>query len=374
MLHVGIDARTLARANPRGIGRYVGHLVACGGEVAPDVSFHLFYDADQVDPDVPNRPGIFLRPVRCRGDRWRLWERVGLPWAVRRARMDVLHCPANVAPVWQPAPTVVTVHDTILWDNPEEGGLGPGYAAGPLTRALWRAHAIITISQASRRDIVARFPWAESRLHVIPHGIADAFCDPVAPDQRNAMRKSLGISGRYVLYVGGPGVRKRADWAVRLFARWREQAACDLRLVLLGFGDADPAEAFLAAPDPKVREGLHVLPVVPAVWLPALYAESDFVVFPSLREGFGFPCLEAQAVGRPVLVSDTSSLPEVSGPAARRLDPADFEAWVQAGRALLGEDRCPDSDASRRWARGFSWVQSARRTLEVYRRVAEKRR
>lgn len=372
MLRVGVDARTIARGNPRGIGRYVNNIVRHICRQSRDVEFVLFYDADQAAPAGLEGLRATCVPFRFRGDRWRLWERMGLPLQARRAGVDVLHCPANVSPAWQPVPTIITVHDTILWDDPNEVGLKKSYTDGPISQAVKRAAAIITISQASRRDIEARFPDVVSRLHVISHGLSPTFLAPVDAPTRARMRKALGLPTSYVLYVGGAAPRKRACWAVRLLKDWREQARRDLDLAVLGFSSTDAGSVVQLAKELELAKPTVILPAVPEDLMPALYAECEFLAYPSLREGFGFPPLEAQACGRPVLVSHTSSLPEVSGPAAKLLPPNDFRAWVDAGIDLL--NRPPDArlaEGSRRWAADFNWRESAAQTLAVYRGAAE---
>lgn len=106
--------------------------------------------------------------------------------------------------------------------------------------------------------------------------------------------------------------------------------------------------------------------------MPALYRRALAVLYPTLYEGFGFPALEAQAVGTPVLFSALGSLKELEGPLARVLPPDDLRAWVDTCKEIL-ERPTPEQtavDAARRWARQFSWSVSARRHVEIYRESA----
>lgn len=106
--------------------------------------------------------------------------------------------------------------------------------------------------------------------------------------------------------------------------------------------------------------------------MPRLYQNAAAVLYPTLYEGFGFPVVEAQAVGTPVLHSAVSSLTELQGPGSVVLPVEDLGAWVDACRALVAErGRTPQpNETSRQWARRFSWEASAERHLEVYRRAA----
>jgi alpha-1,3-rhamnosyl/mannosyltransferase len=106
--------------------------------------------------------------------------------------------------------------------------------------------------------------------------------------------------------------------------------------------------------------------------MPPLYYHANAVLYPTLYEGFGFPALEAQAVGTPVLFSALGSLAELQGPDAIVLSPKDFDAWLGTCRRLLRERNEPSlpSPRARAWASGFSWDVSAKRHLDVYRRAA----
>src|SRR5205814_9239051 len=114
-----------------------------------------------------------------------------------------------------------------------------------------------------------------------------------------------------------------------------------------------------------LRHRFVCLPFVPADAMPALYARAEATLYPSLYEGFGFPALESQAVGTPVLMSAAGSLRELIGPASIVLPADDFPQWVDAVRQTLTHrpDRLPEARA---WAMQFSWRRSVDRLLAVY--------
>ena len=282
----------------------------------------------------------------------------------------MLHAPGNAAPLLQLRTTVVTVHDTMLWDRPEEAGLPRRFLHEVLPRALRAARRIITISRHSMGDIVRRFPFARGKIRVIPHGLDERFASPADPRAVQALRDKLGLRRPYVLYVGGWAPRKRADWAVRLLERWAARpAGRELELAMIGFA-GQPADAVLeVARRAGLAERVRLLPYLSADELPLAYAGCEFVLYPTLYEGFGFPALEAQAAGKVVLMGRTSSLVELAGPAAGLLDGEDFDAWVAAGLRWLEHpaDAAALAEASRQWARQFRWSAAAKATYGVYR-------
>lgn len=365
-MRVGLDARTLNVRHLRGMGVYLSGVVAQLDERRgvrwsifsnrPDLPLHL-------PKDVTAAP-VYLRDVP--GYRFHLWEQFVLPAQARYVKVDVLHCPQNSLPLWQPVPTVVTVHDRIEWD--ERAGW---YLDRLLPRAIARCAAVITPSRHSAGQILQHWPAISKKLHVIPHGIGPQFLE-ISPSPLEPDLVALGVSQPYLLYCGGLLPRKRLNWAIELFAAIEEAT---LRLVVCGV-PAERHSECRATLAPQLRERVRFMPYVPTQALARLYQNAVAVVYPTLYEGFGFPVLEARAVGTPVLFSPHSSLAELAGPGAVMLETEDRLAWIAALRRLLADYRSgrPPDRAAREWARQFSWEASAHAHLAVYRAAAKMRR
>ena len=172
----------------------------------------------------------------------------------------------------------------------------------------------------------------------------------------------------YFLYVGGALPRKRFSWA---FSVVQNLGPSPVTLVACGFTDGERTDVMSSLP-PDVRPRVTFLPFVQEVDMPALYGRALAVLYPTLYEGFGFPALEAQAVGTPVLFSALGSLKELEGPLSRVLPPDDLRAWVDTCKAIVDKPTPERTavDAARLWARQFSWSVSARRHMEIYRESA----
>jgi glycosyltransferase involved in cell wall biosynthesis len=366
-MQVGLVARCLNTAHIRGMGRYVFELLnQSAGE--PGLQWLTFGD----DPARPlhTPPGVPLRSdvFSFRGDRFQLWEQLGLPLHSRAAGVNLLHCTEGSLPWWQPVPTVVTLHDTLAWDEHAGDATSRLYFDKLLPAALARCAAVITISDSSRRDIVAKWPALESKLTVIPHGIGDEYFSDVPGSLSAELAAAVG-SAPYVVYVGGPMSRKRFDWAVQVLAA---SGRPDLHLVACGFGAPARASAQAALPA-ALRPRVHFAPFLSDAELLALYRGAGAVLYPTLYEGFGFPAVEAQAAGVPALFSAVGSLAELAGPLAFVVEPKDMPAWASALHAALdltGPARAKRAAAARTWAQGFSWRRSFEQHLAVYRRVA----
>jgi alpha-1,3-rhamnosyl/mannosyltransferase len=175
-----------------------------------------------------------------------------------------------------------------------------------------------------------------------------------------------GVRPPYLLYFGGRIPRKRLDWAMQVWARVADRDP-DLSLVVCGL-ESDARAEWRDRTAAHLRDRLHCLGFVAEADLPGLYAAAEAVLYPTLYEGFGFPALESQAVGTPVLMSAVGSLAELAGPGAVVLPPQDLDAWVAAAETIRGGGRRRD-EAAREWARGFSWARAWTSLAEVYRRV-----
>ena len=369
-MKVGLVARCLNTPHVRGMGRYLHELLLQSAK-DPDLDWTLLGDNPAQPLHVP--PGVAAQQAvfNFRGDRFQLWEQMGLPRRAAAARLDLLHCTEGSACWWQPVPTIITLHDTIAWTANDEPPLTRFYWNTLMPAALRKAAAVITISQHSRRDILARWPDLAPRLSVIPHGIGDEYLD--AHLQPPAPAVLHGLRGRpYLVFLGGPAPRKRFDWALQVLRQ-----AGDAKLQLVACGFAQPSHAALMQQLPgDLAPRVHLAPFLSNLELLALYRGAQAALYPTLYEGFGFPAVEAQAAGVPAIFSPVSSLAELVGPLAFTPAVDDLAAWVRALRealALKGAARTERAAAARAWAQGFSWRNSFEQHLAVYRSVLASR-
>lgn len=366
ILTIGVDARALTVDHLRGMGNYLCGMI---GALAGDRSLAWQFFSDR--PDLPFHsplPAQHLAPLAafdCPGFRFHSWEQAVLPFAAKQRGVDVLHCTGNAAPLWQPVPMVITIHDTMIWDRNEAIPAG-FYRDTLLPWSYARAAAIITISEQSKRDILRLWPALAPKLHVIPHGVDPGFLSAQPAPLDDALH-AAGIHTPYLLYCGGTMPRKRLAWAIEIFAALDDPA---LQLVVLGVPEPAHAAAREALA-PALRTRVCFVPFVAQSVMPRLYQNAAALLYPTLYEGFGFPALEAQAVGTPVLMSALGSLAELVGPGAIVLEPEDRAGWIAAARGAVAAKRSGGgNDMARRWAQRFTWEASAAAHLALYRRAA----
>lgn len=366
-LRVAVDARCLNVDHLRGMGKLLHQLVSRTA-ASGAVRWFLLGSRPDCPMHAPGHAHVEATIFETRGYRFHAWEQWGLPRAVRGLDADLLHAPATAAPWWQPIPTVVTVHDTIPWNNEDPAWPAGWYRDRVLPSAYHRAAAVITVSDNSRRDILARWPALKPRLHVVPNGVDERYLE-AQPDHR-----PIDIDGRlvrepYLLYVGGSDPRKRLTWALQTW--WGAPAATSM--VVCGLERQAHDEVRRLVPR-RLRDQLFLAPFISEDEMPRLYMRAAAVLYPSLYEGFGLPVIEAQAVGTPVLFSEVGSLRELKGPGAVVLPVDDLQAWVRTVTGIVSGTRRahgPDRIA-RAWARQYSWDACVERTLAVYHSVARR--
>jgi glycosyltransferase involved in cell wall biosynthesis len=267
---------------------------------------------------------------------------VGVPRALRRLRPRLVHF-QHVLPPFDRTPAVVTVHDLSFERDPAlMGRVDRAVFRTLVPRAVRRARRVLTVSERTKRDLIELYDVTPEKVVVTPNGVDASF----APGDD-------GGSGGYLLYVGAIQARKDP------LAAADAAAAAGLPLVVVG-PEKEPELA-----RELQRRGADLRGYVDGAELAELYRRAVALVFPSRYEGFGLPVLEAMASGTPVVAVDEPAVREVAGDAALYAAPADLGAAVR--QALAERDELAAKGLVR--ARAFSWAETARRTLEVYREV-----
>jgi len=366
-VRVALMGRSL-RPPLTGIGRYTLNLARALAAALSPGAVTLFLTRDAVALD--GLPCVrALAPLPTPHELLRgAWEQLLVPLAVRRGQHDIYHSPNFTLPLSLPCPAVLTVHDLAYLRGGLHNARLQMYLRLLTSLAIARAARIIAVSQSTRRELEARYPRARGRVSVVYPGLDPQFWHPPAASAIRAFRERLGLSRPYLLFVGTIEPRKNLPRLVRAFEKAVQEASLPHELVVCGpWGWRHEAAARALARSP-LRQRIRRLGYLPQEELPLLYAGAELLAYPSLLEGFGFPPLEAMALGTPVLTSDTSSLPEVVGTAAVTVSPLSVEGIAQGILRLLHDRSLADRlrSAGPERARQFTWERAARETLEAY--------
>jgi len=368
-MRIAIDARKL---RDYGIGTYVRNLLR---QLArQDTANEYVVFCREGDWETVEDLGPRFRAVVENAGAYSIREQVALPIDLRRESAELFHAPHYVLPPLTRCRSVVTIHDCIHLRFPQylPNKIGYAYARAQMWTATHKAARIITVSEASKRDILRYLHVPESRIEVIYNAIDDRFWQQPAADDIARVRERYRLDDPFVLYAGNIKPHKNLERLIEAFHLLRQHATMkDVQLLIIGDEISKYANLRRAVHRHKLHKHVRFFGFVSDQTLAALYRLANAFVFPSLYEGFGLPPLEAMASGTPVITSNVSSLPEVVGDAALMIDPYEPAAIADAMQRVLG-DADLRADLRRRGlarAREFSWERSIARVREIYAEV-----
>ena len=344
MIYIDVSTAVHSRA---GLGRYAEKLTAAVAAQRPE-KIALFHNQDGTGrlPDALKH--LPAKQINAGFKPWRMAVLAGQLAHIGFNRLvpdaDLFHSTEHLLLPLRGVPTVLTVHDLIYKLFPAyHKPLNYWYLNLAMPLFCRRAQAIITVSEATKRDVVAHYGIDPGKIHVI-HEAAAAHFQPADPDKVVAAREKYGLPASYLVHLGTIEPRN---------------------------------EDFLARID---REGLADFVLMPG-WiddedLTAVISGARLAVQPSLYEGFGLPLLEHMACGQVVAASGRSSLPEIGGEAAAYFDPENVAEMAAVIKRLLSDpnERQQRREAGIIQAGHFSWERAAAETIELYEQLLEDRR
>ena len=373
-MRICLDARPATPHFP-GIGRYIRGLTqALPGELAPGDQVLLLINPGQASygwiKQVTAHSNFTASIVRC--SPFSLAQQWQIPRLLRQLDLDLYHSFTAFMPYRPGVPVVLTVHDLIPLRFPQHVSIRARLFFRVATSlALKAAKRVIADSGTTRQDFLNFFQLPKEKIVAIPLAAGAAFHSP-AKSEIERVRVKHSLPEDYIFYLGSNRPHKNLP---RLIEAWARIAGSrqlhDRKLVIAGVWDERYPEAKTHAARLNLAGSICFLGPVPDEDLPGLYGGAELFVFPSLFEGFGFPVLEAMSCGAAVACSNTSSLPEVAGEAAVYFDPADVEDIAKTLVHALEDARRLESLRQRglERARHYSWQQTARQTIAVYRAV-----
>jgi glycosyltransferase involved in cell wall biosynthesis len=361
-----------AIAQRAGVGRYTRELVHHLGMTAGDSQLRLFYFDFKRKGTPFETPNATHHPVHWLPGRLAqlAWKTINWPsFDFFAGPADLYHFPNFILPPLKSGRALVTIHDMSFLRFPEfadERNLK--YLSARIRDTVKRADAIITDSQFSAKEIQALLSVDPAKIFPIHLGIEESFkVQDKAAIQPTLTR--LGLNRPYLLTVGTLEPRKVFPFLIEVFEKLTD---FDGDLVIAGMPGWKYEPTLERIRNSSRAANIRWLNFVEDSQLPALYAGAELFLFTSLYEGFGFPPLEAMACGTPVLSSAHGSLKEVLGSGAMLMETFDSDLWSSKANIILSEPDCRRMMVAYglRQVSKYSWEDTAKKTWEVYRKVA----
>ncbi len=359
---------------PTGIGRYTLSLYREMMELFPEVEYTFFYDyyyskelKVQASPLMASLRGrmVHKRGIVARGARKAkaTWTKVSSLFR----HFDVYHEP-NFVPMDFPASKIVTtIHDLSFmlypqW-HPKER---VEFMEKNFLNRVGMSDVILTVSEYGKREVAKYVGIPGEKIKVIYNAVDERFRPLKLEEVREYLRRRH-YPERYLLFVGAIEPRKNIGTLLRAFKKI-EKDFDNVYLVIAGPMGWLYEDVFKKVEDLRVKDKVRFTGFVSDEELVYLYNGAEVFVYPSFYEGFGIPVLEAMACKVPVVVSDSSSLPEIVGDAGVLIDPNSVDDLAVAVMGILGDkDRAKGlSERGYSVSKSFTWERSARKLMDVF--------
>ena len=348
-------------SKPTGISNYATNLFPCLKHLQPT----LLASSDYPNFSCYQIPDKFTPAQGTKGHFDRLvWTQFQLPQIYRKLKSKLLFSPQPEAPLYSKCRSIVTVHDVIPLRFPKRLSPLKYYYLYYIPQVLSQAKHIICNSNTTATDICDFYNIPASKITPIPLA-HDANNFRLLTEVRNNNKNPP-----YFLYIGRHDKHKNLHRLIAAFAKFKQhsQDGRDYELWFAGpSNELYTPKMYSQIEELGIKHQVKFLEYVNYQELPIIINQAIALVFPSLWEGFGFPVLESMACGTPVITSNVSSLPEVTGDAALLINPYHIHEITEAMLTISTDDKLRSQlsiDGCKR-ASNFSWDKTGQATAEV---------
>ena len=370
-----IDATAIPK-NPVGAGKYISRIVREILHINSKFQlkilshyddFHLF----NLDDDFREN-FIFLNDFG-RGHRL-ISEQINYPRIIQKNGFDLYHGLHYSMPIIKNTKVVTTIHDTTFYKFPKKHiWIKKLYFKFFIKYSCNHSDHLISVSNNTKNDLINLFNIKPEKITTTHLGVDEKFRPIDDLDKFQILKNKYHLPDHFVLYVGLIEPRKNLSSLIRSYSNLRMSIGLnkDFHLVIAGRWGWESEELMALVSELNITEQIHFPGYIDSEDLPFLYNMAKVFVYPSFYEGFGLPVLESMACGTPVITSNVSSMPEFVGDSGLLIDPNDISTIQNALRDLLLNDqlRLELSERALKRSKEFTWKETARKTLDVYRRV-----
>lgn len=362
-MKVGFDGR-YAEGDLVGVGKYILNLV--DRLAKKDIKCVIFYSRQ---PKHPISGKNISSKILHSKNRY-IFEQINLPRALKQEKVDIYHALGNIGVPWFcPIPTVLTVHDIIpilikdYFKYSKYKFVSKFSYWFRLKTSLWKAKRIIADSEFTKKTLVEKLNISPIKIKVIYLGSPE--------ENRETDKLPSGLEpGKYILNHGGIDIRKNLDRLIRAFAKVVSEMP-ELKLVITGENEGMKKGLREEVKNLNIENLVIFSGYVEEKVLWSLIRQANCICYPSLIEGFGGPILEGFAAGVPVITSNTSSLPEISGDATYLIDPEDEEDIAQAILTIIKDKNLRKDliNRGKKRIKKFSWERTTEKVIKIYREI-----
>jgi glycosyltransferase involved in cell wall biosynthesis len=383
-MKIGIEGQRLFRKKKHGMDMVALELIRNLQKIDHENEYFIFVKPDEDDTVLQETSNFKI--IKLEGGSYPQWEQFALPKAAREAGCGILHCTSNTAPINCQIPLVVTLHDIIYMESSYFRILtgsatpyqkfGNAYRKLVIPRIIKKSSKIITVSHFEKNRIGEFFGMkGDSRLTAVYNGVSEHFKPVTDQAEINHVKEKYHLPDHFFFFLGNTDPKKNTKGTIKAFSDFIKQTGSDHKLVMLDYDRSELEKILNEIGDPSLLERIVLTGYVVNTDLPAIYSQSQVFLYPSLRESFGIPMLEAMACGVPVITSNTSSMPEVAGNGAVIIDPFKPDEITAAIIKILNNNTMREELIKHGFeqAAKFSWKAMAESVLEIYREIGREK-
>lgn len=369
-MRIGIEAQRIFRKNKHGMDYVILEEIKQIQEINQHDDFFIFVKPGE-DHCLEDTHNVHIIEVKC--PTYPLWEQFALPKAAKQAAIDLLHCTSNTAPIFCNIPIILTLHDIIFLEPKDKSNkslyqnLGWIYRRWDVPKILHKCKRIITVSDFEYNNIQKKINIGD-KLIMIYNGYNEWFKQ--LDDKDEIYKKYISKNG-YFFYFGNTDPKKNTERTLVAYSKYLKRSEIKRNLLLADLNEDYLDEILTKNKITSIKNNIIVSGYIKNKDLPYIYNNAFAFLYTSLRESFGIPLLEAMACGTPVITSKTSSMPEIAGKDAVLIDPESIEDIAESMLMLennpsIYQDK---KELGLNRAKMFSWKQTAKELLDVYRDV-----
>jgi glycosyltransferase involved in cell wall biosynthesis len=370
-MYIGIEAQRIFRPKKHGMEVVALELIKQLQQLDHDNQYTIFTKEDKDHDGIRETSNfrILSIPSLTYAD----WEQLKLPSIVKKEKLDFLHCTCNTAPLKVNVPLIVTIHDVIYLEKLDFKGtsyqnFGNLYRRMVVPSAIRNSRLVITVSNFEKDIILRKLHLPEEKVKVIYNAVSSRFNQEYSREEIAAFRQQYGLPQQFILFLGNTAPKKNTCNVIKGYVKYCLQTRDAIPLVILDYDKAAVAKVLTEMRKPELIRQFIFPGYIPNAAMPLIYNAATLFLYPSLRESFGLPILEAMACGVPVITSDASSMPEVAGDGALLVNPLDYDSIGQGISTLLSDEAQWQRQREKGLYRAseFTWEKSARALLSVY--------
>jgi len=374
-MKIAVNTRLLLKDQLEGIGRVTYEVVRRMVEAHPEDEFIFCFDRPYDSEFIfgKNVTPLVIAPPSRHPILWYLWFEQAIPHALKKYQPDVFYSPDGYNSLGLKIPSVMVTHDLAHLHYPEEiPFLVKKYYQHYVPKFLQNADHIISVSHATKKDVIDQYSILSEKISVVHNGNRDGFF-PITKDQKQSVRAKYSRGCKYFFYLGAVHPRKNLERLIMAFNLFKQVTGSDLKLLIGGRLAWQSDTVRIVFEQSVYKEDISFLGFIPDAELPYLLGSALAMVYVSLFEGFGLPILEAMYAEVPIITSNVSSMPEVAGEAALFVDPHSAGDLVLAMRRIVEEKSLRKKlvAAGKIQRTKFDWDQAANETYKILKDAAQ---